>query len=78
MATVLTLGVRHEETGVNGWPRLEVEHPASALLKTGMTKGFPVAGWLENSFKASEKQERDTLIEIHFKCNTVLFIQDLK
>lgn len=51
---MLTLGVvRHEETGVSGWARLDVEDPASTLLKTGMTKGFPVAGWPENSFKAS-------------------------
>lgn len=67
MATVLTLCVRHEETvetGVSGWPRLDVEHPASAVLKTGMTKGFPLAGWLENSFKASEKQKRNVLIVI--------------
>lgn len=66
MATLLTLGVRHEETGVSGWPRLVVELPASALLKTGMTKGFPLAGWLENSFKASEKQKRNALIGIQF------------
>lgn len=62
MAIELTLCVRHEETEVIGWLGLHVEHPASALLKTGMTKGFPLAGWLENSFKASEKQKRNALI----------------
>lgn len=66
MATALTLDVGHEETGVSGWPRLAVGYPASALLKTGMTKGFPLTGCPANSAKASEKQ-RNALIGIQLK-----------